>query len=325
MDSECAKNLVALLSDKWDIPYRTIIYEIINKLNNATQKIYSGKKKSIFEFSFISVQKNIRILHRLKACNSKTHYLIDDVSTDKMIKVALGLMNFLNIELKTKFNLDLIQPILSLSHGTPWTGGFGMQMDKDGYLKIKNYMFLPMLRYDNSAIKQINKKIRHICYWLKLEEGKIRDQFMNDYYYDTIGIDFLPSGDSTLKIYTYHNNLEWEKFINVYTAYNRGYNSRQKISDWFIGMGSRFDADGLGLTYRIGPNSSVNSIKAWFHFLNRDRVHPDVLYKTWMKSRPIKYAPMDRWLRQIAGYIKECNCNLNYLALEAEKMGFYFA
>ncbi len=297
MNNSQAKQLIGLLSQRWGFNPNKLIFEIIDELERGSElksNLYNG-----FEFSLVSGQKKIRILH----LNFLKEFL-SLAQKEKLRKKRIDCIAKIFVSLNNsscKFN-DKIKPILSIAKSHSWMVQFGIDLAQSKIERVKIYFTSPDgLKLQRKKVQELIKKLSCI---LNLKADKLEKTFKNKDF-DTVGIDFLPRG---------------ECFLKIYPLICKGLPNPKEVGKVYQPVLSALRnmlVKETGMLCRISPSSDISSTKLWFRL--KESVAPkrlNILKQNFPKQK--------LWLKESFKIIKDVEAKISYFALENRNLGIYF-
>ncbi len=297
MNHSQAKKLIELLSQRWGIEPDKLIFKIMKELKEGIDlksSLYNG-----FEFSLVSNQEKIRILH----LNFLKEFLslpqkerLRKKRIDCIAKIFVSLNNS-----SCKFS-DKIKPILSMAKSHSWMVQFGIDLAQNKVERVKIYFTSP--DGVNPQRKKVQELIKKLSRTLNLEADKLERIFKNKDF-DTVGIDFLPGG---------------ECFLKIYPLICKGLPNSKKIGEIYqpaLSALRNMSVKETGMLCRISPSSDISSTKLWVRL--KEGISPEklnILKKDFPEQK--------LWLKESFKIIKDVEAKISYFALENKNLGIYF-
>jgi len=182
-----AKNIINILSQKWEIKNKDFFLEIIKYLDEKVEKEYS--LRHYFEFSLIENEPRMRLLHLFFWQPNLPLRIVEKIIREREKEIAF-IFQKVSRKFKCAYNLSLLQSFFQFNQKFGlWPIQFGLEYKKEPP-KIKIYLSINGQDFPfNFFCNSFNLKY-------KILEKKIGQRKL-----DTIAIDFLPNGEYIFKFY----------------------------------------------------------------------------------------------------------------------------
>ena len=212
------KKTIGILTKKWGIEKKRFFVKIVNFLDKNTDKKLSFHNG--FEFSLINNEPKIRLLHLNFWQPGLSVGTVKNI-IKKREGVIISIFKEFRREFVCNYNLNSCNYLFKFNwQNGLWPIQFGLEYQKNSVPKTKIYLSL------NADSFPVSK----FCNDFNLNYKALKKEFKNKKF-DSIAIDFLPSGEYFLKFYPI---LKENK----------------------------------GLLYRVNQDSKILSLKTWKRFPN---------------------------------------------------------
>jgi len=302
MNLKETKKLARSLTEEWGIKYNFDIDFIIDSLQYSVLEAYSDF--NTFEFSLVSNNKSIRLLHlNFYKCNLGNGII--KRTNEKRIESILRLIKCINKKTGSNYNIELAKSTMDLASDLSLPIQVGLEVRNRCNPIIKLYFSIVNNSCDNSAYSLI--------YNILEIKKEITNLFINKQL-DAIGIDFLHDSASRSKIYTRYNDLsDIGYFRDIYNKYNKITNVEV---DLYLNLVNTIDLKHIGFLYRVSDNAKIDSVKVWARLRN-----PITLPSSGINNEGLK--KVIKWWDCPKDLINQLRGKISYVVLENDRKGVY--
>jgi len=305
MDNIQAGNFIKYLDNKWRIGKALDMGWLLDIL-------YRGAPQSrscyyTFEFSLVSKDKSLRLLH-LNFYNHSTNDLMLDILKKRATSIS-RIIKYIKSTSGYKYDATIMRRIFTLSSDFLLPVQFGIVLDNKGVQAIKLYLSIV-----NQNVKQVIL-FASLCRLLDLKQQRLKRCFTN-MHLDAIGIDFLPDCSFALKIYACQS--EPVDLDYIASIYGRQLKRRDKLLRPFMSLIEEISTKEVGFLWRVSGDSQIGSIKIWA------RLRESIPFAALPHPAMVKGTSLGTWLESAGSIINRVKGRVSYLTLENEKPGIYF-